>query len=46
MNNSRLLALPQDAQNLTQQLNLPLLSKENLLKVDDVTTELAGIVFA
>ena len=43
MNDSRFLALPLDAQKLTPQLNLQLLSKENLLKVDDVTTKLAGI---
>ena len=43
MNNSRFLALPLDAQELTQQLNLQLLSKENLPKVDDVTTKLTGI---
>ena len=42
MNDSGFLALPLDAQNLTQQLNLPLL-KKNLLKVDDMTTKLAGI---
>ena len=43
MNDSGFLALPLDAQNLTQQLNLLLLEKENLLKVDDMTTKLAGI---
>ena len=43
MNDSRFLALPLDAQKLTQQLNLQLLSKENLLKVHDVTIKLAGI---
>ena len=43
MNDSRFLALPLDAQKLTQQLDLQLLSKEKLILVDDVTTELAGI---
>ena len=43
MNDSRFLALPLDAQKLTQQLNLQVLSKENLLKVDDATTKLVGI---
>ena len=42
INNSRFLALPLDAQKLTQQLNLQLLSKEKLTKVDDVTSELVG----
>ena len=41
-NNSRFLALPLDAQKLTQQLNLQMLSKEKLTKVDDVTSELVG----
>ena len=43
MNDSRFLALPLDAQSLTQQPNLQLLEKENLLKVDDMTTQLGGI---
>ena len=41
MNNWRFLACPLDAQKLTQQLNLQLLSKKNLLKIDDSTTKLA-----
>ena len=40
---SRFLALPVDSQKLTQQLNLQMLPKENLLKVDDATTKPAGI---
>ena len=40
---SGFLALPLDAQNLTQQSKLQLLQKENLLKGDDMTTKLAGI---
>ena len=43
MNDWSFLALPLDAQKLTEQLNLQLLSKENLPKVDDSTTKLAGI---
>ena len=43
MNDSRFLALPLDAQMLTKQLNLQMLSKEKLTKLDDVTTKLAGI---
>ena len=43
MTDSRFLPLSQDAQKLTQQLNLQLLSKEKLTKVDDVTTKLVGI---
>ena len=41
MNDLRFLTLPLDAQKLTQQLNLQLLSRENFLKVDDSTTKLA-----
>ena len=43
MNDSVFLALPLDVQNLTQQSNLQLLQKYNLLKVDDITTKLARI---
>ena len=43
MNDSGFLALPLDAQNLTQQSNLWLLEKQNLLRVDDMTTKQAGI---
>ena len=43
MNDSRFLALPLDARNLTQQLNLQLLEKKNFLKVDDMTTKLAVV---
>ena len=43
MNDSEFLASPLDAQNLTQQSNLQLLEKENILQVDDITTKLAGI---
>ena len=42
MNDGRFLAWPLDGQKLTQQLNLPLLSKKNLLKMDDSTTKLPG----
>ena len=40
MNNSRFLALPLDAQKLTQQLNLKLLSKEKLTLVNEESTKL------
>ena len=43
MNDSGLLALPLDVQNLTQQSNLQLLDKHNLPKVDDMTTKQAVI---
>ena len=43
MTDSRILPLPLDAQKLTQQLNLQMLSKEKLTLVDDATTQLAGI---
>ena len=43
MIDSGFLALPLDVQNLTQQLKLQLLEPENLLKVDDITINLAGI---
>ena len=43
MNESGPFALPLDVQNLTQHSDLQLLGKEILLKVDDVTTKLAGI---
>ena len=43
MIDSGFLALPLDLQNLTQQSKLQLLEPENLLKVDDITTNLAGI---
>ena len=42
MNDSRFLALPLDAQKLMQQLNLQLLSKEELTLVDDMITKQAG----
>ena len=41
MNNLRFLALPLDAQKLTQQFNLQLLSKEKLTLVNEQSTKLA-----
>ena len=40
-NDSRFLALPLDAQKLTQQLNFQLLSKEKLTLVNEQSTKLA-----